>query len=73
MHAHRPRTPATERTRRWFMNRSLLLGGAAAVATMTGCSAGASDTSGSASGGARSGMPSGGPVAPGAWAPVPPR
>ncbi|MFZ4150373.1 DUF3500 domain-containing protein [Streptomyces pseudogriseolus] len=60
MHAHRPRTPATERTRRWFMNRSLLLGGAAAVATMTGCSAGASDTSGSASGTAQSGMPSGG-------------
>ncbi|CAL9413715.1 hypothetical protein SUDANB58_01699 [Streptomyces sp. enrichment culture] len=45
------------------MNRSLLLGGAAAVATMTGCSSGASGTAdpAAASSGAPSGMPSGGP------------
>lgn len=68
MNAHRPRTPAAGRTRRWFMNRSLLLGGAAAVATMTGCSTGSSDTTGSASGAAQNGMPSGGPggMGPGA-------
>ncbi|MGP2439832.1 DUF3500 domain-containing protein [Streptomyces sp. JW3] len=57
MHAHRPRTPETERTRRWFMNRSLLLGGGAAVAAMTGCSPGTSETGTATS----SGMPSGGP------------
>ena len=64
MHAHRPRTPEAERTRRWFMNRSLLLGGAAAVAAMTGCSTGSSETSGTAS----SSMPTGGPggMGPGA-------
>ncbi|GGL68151.1 hypothetical protein GCM10010129_09370 [Streptomyces fumigatiscleroticus] len=49
MHGHRPRTPETERTRRWFMNKSLLLGGAAAVATMTGCSSGSSETAASSS------------------------
>ncbi|MFF9483793.1 DUF3500 domain-containing protein [Streptomyces sp. NPDC014676] len=53
------------------MNRSLLLGGAAAVATMTGCSSGSSGTAGSASAapsGAPSGMPGGGPggMGPGA-------
>ncbi|WP_320776402.1 DUF3500 domain-containing protein [Streptomyces sp. CRN 30] len=69
MHAHRPRTPATERTRRWFMNRSLLLGGAAAVATMTSCSGGASDTTDSTSGTAQSGMPSGGPGGAGGMGP----
>ncbi len=64
MHAHRPRTPEAERTRRWFMNRSLLLGGAAAVAAMTGCSTGSSEASGTAS----SSMPTGGPggMGPGA-------
>ncbi|CAL9328587.1 hypothetical protein SUDANB108_00023 [Streptomyces sp. enrichment culture] len=64
MHAHKPRTPGAERTRRWFMNRSLLLGGAAAVAAMTGCSTGSSETSGTAS----SSMPTGGPggMGPGA-------
>ncbi|MFD5280606.1 hypothetical protein [Streptomyces rubrogriseus] len=69
MDAHRPRTPATERTRRWFMNRSLLLGGAAAVATMTGCSAGSAGTNGSASGGAESETPSGGPGGGGGMGP----
>ncbi|NNN34140.1 DUF3500 domain-containing protein [Streptomyces sp. S3(2020)] len=66
MHGHRPRTPETERSRRWFMNKALLAGGVAAVATMTGCSSSSSDTASSASssaapGGAPSGMPSGGP------------
>lgn len=42
------------------MNRSLLLGGAAAVATMTGCSSGSSDT-GACAPAAQSGMPSGQP------------
>ncbi|MFF4165631.1 DUF3500 domain-containing protein [Streptomyces sp. NPDC001741] len=51
------------------MNRSLLLGGAAAVATMTGCSAGSSDTTGSASGSTQSGMPSGGPGGAGGMGP----
>ena len=66
-HGHRPRTPEAERTRRWFMNKALLAGGVAAVATMTGCSAGSSDTASSssssaaASNGAPSGAPSGGP------------
>lgn len=69
MNAHRARTPATERTRRWFMNRSLLLGGAAAVATMTACSAGSSDTTGSASGSAPSGTPSRGPGGAGGMGP----
>lgn len=69
MHGHRPHTPETERSRRWFMNKALLAGGVAAVATMTGCSNGSSDTASSSSaapsGGAPSGMPSGGPGA--AW------
>jgi hypothetical protein len=60
MHGHSPRTPEAERSRRWFMNKSLLVGGVAAVATMTGCS---SSSSGSASSSASpsGGMPSGGP------------
>ncbi|MFI8191586.1 DUF3500 domain-containing protein [Streptomyces sp. NPDC085946] len=71
MQTHKPRTPEADRTRRWFMNRSLLLGGAAAVTAMTGCSAGSATTAGSASaasGGVPSGMPSGGPggMGPGA-------
>ncbi|SDN64022.1 Protein of unknown function [Streptomyces sp. cf386] len=73
MHAHRPRTPEAERTRRWFMNRSLLLGGTAAVATMTGvtgCSNGtattASSSSSAAPSGAPTGMPGGGGMGPGA-------
>ncbi|KOU57238.1 hypothetical protein ADK57_39745 [Streptomyces sp. MMG1533] len=62
-HGHRPRTPETERSRRWFMNKALLTGGVAAVAAMTGCSAGSSDTASSASSSAApSGMPSGGPA-----------
>ncbi|MFI6204912.1 DUF3500 domain-containing protein [Streptomyces sp. NPDC051041] len=71
MHGHRSRTPETERTRRWFMNRSLLLGGAAAVAAMTGCSAGSGSTASTASssaapGGMPSGMPGGNGMGPGA-------
>ena len=70
MHEHRPRTPEAERSRRWFMNKALLAGGVAAVATMTGCSSDSSDTAGAASSsgapnGAPSGMPSGGPGAGG--------
>lgn len=65
MSAHRPRTPETERSRRWFMNKALLTGGVAALATMTGCSSGSSgsaSTSASSSyGGPPNGMPSGGP------------
>ncbi|MER5527914.1 DUF3500 domain-containing protein [Streptomyces sp. NPDC002677] len=61
MHGHHPRTPEAERTRRWFMNKALLAGGAAALATMTGCSNGSSGTSSSASGAPSGGMPSGGP------------
>ncbi|MFH0173522.1 DUF3500 domain-containing protein [Streptomyces cacaoi] len=62
MHGHRPRTPASERSRRWFMNKALLAGGVAAMATMTGCSSGSSDTAGAASSyGGPGGMPSGGP------------
>ncbi|MGW1716123.1 DUF3500 domain-containing protein [Streptomyces sp. NPDC002156] len=65
MSEHRPRTPETERSRRWFMNKALLTGGVAALATMTGCSSGSSDsasTSASSSyGGPPNGMPSGGP------------
>lgn len=68
-HGHRPRTPDAERSRRWFMNKALLAGGVAAMATMTGCSSGADDTaaasSSTAPGGAPSGMPSGGPGGPG--------
>lgn len=69
-HGHTPRTPEAERSRRWFMNKSLLVGGVAAAAAMTGCSSGSSDTASSASssgapGGAPSGMPSGGPGAGG--------
>ncbi|MEV6180266.1 DUF3500 domain-containing protein [Streptomyces sp. NPDC052015] len=60
MHGHRPRTPGAERTRRWSLNKALLAGGVAAVATMTGCSSDSSGTTASASG-APSGMPSGGP------------
>ncbi|MEU9309817.1 DUF3500 domain-containing protein [Streptomyces sp. NPDC048256] len=62
MHGHRPRTPASERSRRWFMNKALLAGGVAAMATMTGCSSGSSDTASAASSsGGPGGMPSGGP------------
>ncbi|MEU6138899.1 DUF3500 domain-containing protein [Streptomyces sp. NPDC047081] len=64
MHGHRPRTPEAERSRRWFMNKALLAGGVAAMATMTGCS-NDSDSAGTASGSAEAGgpggMPSGGP------------
>ena len=68
MHGHRPHTPASERSRRWFMNKALLAGGVAAMATMTGCSNDSSDTASSSSAaqsGAPSGMPSGGPGAGG--------
>lgn len=71
-HHHRPRTPEAERTRRWFMNRSLLLGGAAAVATMTGvagCSNGSSGTASSSSSTAPSGAPSGVPGGGGGMGP----
>ncbi|GAB7110403.1 DUF3500 domain-containing protein [Streptomyces phaeofaciens JCM 4814] len=66
MHGHRPRTPETEHSRRWFMNKALLAGGVAAMATMTGCSSNSSGTadtaaSSGAPGGMPSGMPSGGP------------
>ncbi|MFI5967589.1 DUF3500 domain-containing protein [Streptomyces asoensis] len=62
MHGHRPRTPATGRDRRWFMNRALLAGGVAAITAMTGCSAGSSGTAGAAPGyNGPGGMPSGGP------------
>lgn len=68
-HGHTPRTPEAERGRRWFMNKALLAGGVAAVATMTGCSSGSSDTASStssaAASGPPSGMPSGGPGAGG--------
>ncbi|GAA3579078.1 DUF3500 domain-containing protein [Nonomuraea rosea] len=66
MHGHTPRTPEVERTRRWFMNRALLLGGAAAVAAMTGCSSGSSTSSSPTA--APSGRPSGPPggMGPGA-------
>jgi hypothetical protein len=60
MHGHSPRTPEAERSRRWFMNKSLLVGGVAAVATMTGCSA-SSSGSASSSAAPSGGMPSGGP------------
>ncbi|MFC4503890.1 MULTISPECIES: DUF3500 domain-containing protein [Streptomyces] len=65
-HGHRPRTPEAERSRLWFMNKALLAGGVAAMATMTGCSSDSSGSSGSANaagsyGGPPSGMPSGGP------------
>ncbi|MFF4268576.1 DUF3500 domain-containing protein [Streptomyces sp. NPDC001536] len=43
------------------MNKALLAGGVAAMATMTGCSTSSSDTASSSSSGAPSGMPSGGP------------
>ncbi|MFD5629735.1 DUF3500 domain-containing protein [Streptomyces sp. NPDC127072] len=72
-HAHTPRTPEAERSRRWFMNKSLLVGGAAAVAAMTGCSASSSDSAGSSSSPAASGppdgMPSGGPGGGGGMGP----
>ncbi|MER5439728.1 DUF3500 domain-containing protein [Streptomyces sp. NPDC002790] len=69
MHGHVPRSPEVERTRRWFMNKALLAGGVAAVATMTGCSANSSDSAqASASSGQPSGMPSGGPGGPGGGA-----
>lgn len=62
MHGHRPRTPEADRSRRWFMNKALLTGGVAAVATMTGCSSNSSDTAtASSSSGAPNGAPSGGP------------
>ncbi|MFF3343962.1 DUF3500 domain-containing protein [Streptomyces sp. NPDC002779] len=73
-HGHRPRTPEAERTRRWFMNKSLLVGGAAAVATMTGCSTGSSSSSSSSSTASSSsaapggGAPGGGGMGPGASA-----
>lgn len=44
------------------MNKALLAGGVAAMATMTGCSSGSSDTAGAAASyGGPGGMPSGGP------------
>ncbi|MFJ3418865.1 hypothetical protein ACIPN8_21225 [Streptomyces sp. NPDC086082] len=62
MHGHRPRTPEAERSRRWFMNKALLAGGVAAVATMTGCSSDAAGTAtASSSSGAPNDAPSGGP------------
>ncbi|MEV1067736.1 DUF3500 domain-containing protein [Streptomyces sp. NPDC050263] len=61
MHGHRPRTPETERSRRWFMNKALLAGGVAAMATMTGCSSSSSDAAASASYGGPGGMPPAGP------------
>ncbi|MFG2469551.1 hypothetical protein ACGFXB_29410 [Streptomyces canus] len=64
MHGHRPRTPETARSRRWFMNKALLAGGVAAMATMIGCSSDSADTASSAassSSSAAGGMPSGGP------------
>lgn len=33
---HRPRTPGAHRSRRWFMNKTLLAGGVSAVAVMGG-------------------------------------
>ncbi|MFJ8135894.1 DUF3500 domain-containing protein [Streptomyces sp. NPDC096013] len=62
MHGHRPRTPEADRSRRWFMNKALLAGGVAAVATMTGCSSNTSGTAtASSSSGAPNGAASGGP------------
>ncbi|MER6266827.1 hypothetical protein [Streptomyces sp900105755] len=69
MHGHHPRTPEAERSRRWFMNKALLAGGAAAPATMTGCSDGSSNASSSPSGGPTGGMPSGGPGGAGGMGP----
>ncbi|MGW3442339.1 hypothetical protein [Streptomyces sp. NPDC001076] len=69
MHGHHPRTPEAERSRRWFMNKALLAGGAAALATMTGCSDGSSNASSSPSGGPNGGMPSGGPGGAGGMGP----
>ncbi|GAA2213959.1 DUF3500 domain-containing protein [Nonomuraea monospora] len=70
MHGHAPRTPEAERSRRWFLNRALLLGGVAAVATMTGCAAGDTTTSptatATATGGPTGGPPGGGGMGPGA-------
>src|SRR5262245_45667286 len=62
-HGHRPHTPEARRTRRWFMNKALLAGGVAAVATMTGGSSGtgSAGTASSSSSAAPNGMPSGGP------------
>ncbi|MFE5892050.1 DUF3500 domain-containing protein [Streptomyces sp. NPDC056462] len=60
MHGHRQRTPEAEHGRRWFMNKALLAGGVAAMATMTGCSSGSSDSTSTASA-APSAIPSGGP------------
>ncbi|MGI5454500.1 DUF3500 domain-containing protein [Streptomyces sp. CA-249302] len=68
MHGHRPRTPEADRSRRWFMNKALLAGGVAAMATMTGCSSGSNSSNtasssayGQAPSGGPGGMPSGGP------------
>lgn len=69
-HGHRPRTPESQRTRRWFMNKALLTGGVAAMATMTGCSSSSSSTaSSSSSSAAPSGMPSGAPGGGGGMGP----
>ncbi|MFJ4616949.1 DUF3500 domain-containing protein [Streptomyces sp. NPDC088812] len=38
-HGHKPRTPGTHRSRRWFMNKALLAGGVSAVAVMGGYAA----------------------------------
>jgi len=38
-HGHKPRTPAQHRSRRWFLNKSLLAGGVSAVAVMGGYAA----------------------------------
>ncbi|MDR6974054.1 hypothetical protein J2X68_000732 [Streptomyces sp. 3330] len=52
------------------MNKALLAGGVAAMATMTGCSTGSSDTASAASSsGGPSGMPSGGPGGAGGMGP----
>ncbi|MEV4071841.1 DUF3500 domain-containing protein [Nonomuraea fuscirosea] len=64
MHGHTARDPETERSRRWLLNRALLLGGAAAVAAMTGCSP--SSPGGAPASAARSsGAPPPGGAAPG--------
>ncbi|MFJ9152888.1 hypothetical protein ACIRP7_33590 [Streptomyces sp. NPDC102270] len=41
------RAPEAARSRRWFVNKSLLAGGVAAMATMTGCSSDSADTANS--------------------------
>ncbi|MFJ3666768.1 DUF3500 domain-containing protein [Streptomyces sp. NPDC090106] len=64
-HGHKPRTPASHRSRRWFMNKALLTGGVSAVAIMGGyaaASAGAeeSTTADATASASPSGPPSGG-------------